>query len=164
MDTGMCACVFVKTWMHRSPVYIYHIHTCTHNIIHIYIYTHSHTQAANPLQPVYLNSGPRSRHTIYTFLDTGALWKRSYMAQNQLRHHITFSYFPSCDLDAIFSLECSWHAGDFAPNCWRNEHFLRSLTWPKSVFLRWKLQILTTKLPAEERTNGAHHDYTTQLR
>jgi len=25
------------------------------------------------------------------------------------------------------------------------------------------LQILTTKLPAEERTNGAHHDYTTQF-
>ncbi len=83
-------------------------------------------------------------YRIYTFLGTGALWKRSYMAQNQLRHHITFSYFPSCDLDAIFSVECSWHTGDFAQNCWRNEHFFRSLSLQKNVFLHWKLRILTT--------------------
>ncbi len=54
------------------------------------------------------------RYRICIFLDTGAFWKRSYMAQNQLRHHITFSYFPSCDLDAIFTVECPWHSGDFA--------------------------------------------------
>ncbi len=98
-------------------------------------------------------------YRIYTFLDTGALWKRSYMAQNQLRHHITFSYFPSCDLDAIFSVECSWHTGDFAQNCWKNEHFFAITFITKNYVPALKI----TNFDNKTACGGAHQRCASRL-